>query len=196
MPNALWPAQIEDLLTGLDHGAIDDADDDRRHLARGDGDHHLVEQRHSLRDLSQPDHNGTPAEPAERHEVRVAEVVGDGGSLVKRRVRGRVVAVVHMLEGGGHEQIAPLHAVLVVVVEQALGTGEPAAAARHLALAEEREAQPERAACGPRNVAKAQVRVMRLRQGVGAVTVPAEQLGGHREPFEVLRPERRLTRRG
>ena len=81
------PAQIEDLLAVLEHRAVDDPDADRRHLAGRDGDHDLVEQRHALRGLSRSEQRLPEAQPAERHQLRVAEALADPGGL-GRRVRG------------------------------------------------------------------------------------------------------------
>ena len=44
--------QIEDLLAEGDHLAVDDPREHRRHLARRDGDHDLVQQRHTVGDVS------------------------------------------------------------------------------------------------------------------------------------------------
>ena len=93
----------------------------------------LVEQRHALGGLSQPDQRLALAEPGQRHQVRVAEAVADLGGLAEGGVRGRGVALARSLQRDRQEQIALLHAVQLAVVEQPPGPGEPAAAAGQLA---------------------------------------------------------------
>ena len=81
----------------------------------------------------------------------------------------------------------------MAVVEQPLSPGQPAAAAGHLALEEQPEGQPERAPCGSRYVAQAQVLVIRARPEVSAIIVPADQVRGHGKAVEVLRFKRRVA---
>ena len=51
----LDPSQVEQLLAGLDHGAIHVPDRDRGYLPRRHRDHRLVEARHALGRLSSVD---------------------------------------------------------------------------------------------------------------------------------------------
>ena len=67
------PAQIEDLLARLDHGAVDDPRNDRRHFTGLNGDHDLIQQRHARGRLAQRDHGPTKTKPAKRDQVRVAQ---------------------------------------------------------------------------------------------------------------------------
>jgi hypothetical protein len=58
-------AQIEDLLARLDHGAVDDPRNDWRHFAGLDGDHDLIQQRHTRGGLTHRDHGPTKTKPGQ-----------------------------------------------------------------------------------------------------------------------------------
>jgi hypothetical protein len=132
----------------------------------------------------------------ERHQVRVAESLGDLGHPGEGGFRGRGVAPLHALERDRHEQVALLHAIEWAVLEQPMGPGEPAAAAGHLAPEQQPEAQPERAPRRARGIAQTQALAMRTRPLVGALAVPADQIRGRRQTLEVFDFERRLVSRG
>ena len=85
-------------------------------------------------------------QPPERHELGVAEALADPGRLVEDRVGGRWLALEQAPERVEHEQISSLHAVVPAIVEQPLAPRDPAPAARRLALDQQVEAEPERAA--------------------------------------------------
>ena len=141
----LRAAQIEDLLAGLDHAAVDRSREDRRDLARDDGHHHLVELRDAFRDLPERDAGLPPAVPRQRDQVRVAEPFADLGRLLEARIRARHVAFGKALHRGWQEQIPALNAVVSAVVEESGGPGQPAAAPGHLATVHQAERQPQRA---------------------------------------------------
>jgi hypothetical protein len=186
----LRPAQIEDLLTRRDHTAVGDPGNYRGHLADGDRDHDLVEQRDTLGRRCQPDQRLSPAEPGQRLQVRVAETPADIGGLSEGGARGRGIAARHTLQRGRQKQIPLLDTVQMAVVKQPPGPGEPAAAAGQLTPVQKCEAQPERAPGGPRRITKVQQFVIRPRRDVGTVIVPADQVSGHRKPFKILRRKR------
>jgi len=119
-------------MASLNHGAVDEPGDDRGELAGRDCNHDLVEQRHALRDLSQMNQGLASAKPAKIQQVWVVEVAADLGGLAKGGARLCGVAPGHALQGGGHQQISLLYAVLVSV-EQPPGSGEPPAAGGHFA---------------------------------------------------------------
>ena len=48
-------AEVADLLTALDGGAVDVAEDDRRDFARRDAGHRFVEERQPVRDATRVD---------------------------------------------------------------------------------------------------------------------------------------------
>ncbi len=190
------PVQIEDLLAVLEHRTVDDAHADRRHLAGRDGHHDLIEQDHSLRGLSRSKQGLPEAQPAECHQLWVAEALADPDALCEGLAGGHGIAREQVLKREGHEEIPALHAVVLTVVEEPLTPGDPAAAARRLSFDQQVEGQPERAAGGARRVASLQEPVMRPGVGIGAVGVPADEVSGHRKPFQVVRLECRLAIRG
>ena len=66
-------AQVENHVTGLDHGAVDDAADDRRRLTRRHARHRVVEQREAGVFVAEMQERSSHAEPAEGAEVDVTE---------------------------------------------------------------------------------------------------------------------------
>ena len=188
----LRPPQIEDLLARRDHTAIGDPGNRRGHLTGGDRDHDLVEQRDTLGRLCQPDQRLAPAEPGQRLQVGVAETPADLGGPAEGGARGRGIAARHALQRGWQKQIPLLDAVQMAVVKQPPGPGEPATTTGELTQVQKCEAQPERAPNGTRHITKAQPFVIRPRQDVGTVVVPAGQISGQPKPFKILRRKRGL----
>jgi hypothetical protein len=131
-------------------------------------------------------------EPGERDQVRVAEALADLGRLVEGGSGRRGVALDQALQPEWVQQVALLDAVLLEVVEQPAGPGDPAATTGDLAPVEEADGQPERAPDRSLHAAQPQERMMRTRPGVGAVVVPPDQERGCRQPLQVLRLERGL----
>jgi hypothetical protein len=192
----LRPAQVERLLARHDRAAVGDPDDDRGRLAGGHRGHHLVDQRHALGGLAQPGQGLPLADPRQRRQVGVAEALADLAGLPEGGVGGRGVAGGEALQRDRQQQVALLDAVELAVVQQPPGPGQPAAAAGQLAAVQELQAQPERAPGGPRRVAGAEPPLERPRPRVGGVVVAADQEGGHREPLEVRRHQRRAAVQG
>jgi hypothetical protein len=114
----LRATQIEELLAYLDHRAVDAPSHNRRHLAGLDGDHRLVQQRHALGGLPQPQQRPATANQSERRQILVAEAVTDLGGLTEGGVRGGGVALGKALHRDRHEQIPLLHTVQVAVVQK------------------------------------------------------------------------------
>jgi hypothetical protein len=123
----LGPAQVVDLLAGLDYGAVHDPGHRRRHLAGLDGDHGLVQQGHARCRLPLRQPRPAQAEPAQRQQVRVAEAAADPGRLVEAGAGGRGVPFDQGLERPREQQVALLDAVELGVVEQPATPGQPAA---------------------------------------------------------------------
>jgi hypothetical protein len=188
----LRPAQIEDLLARLDHGAVGDPRDHRRNFAGLDGDHDLVQERHARGGLAQRDHRAAKAEPGEGDQVRVAEALAELGRLVEGCRGGRGVALGQVLEPRWEQQVSLLDAIPLEVVEQAAAPGDPAAGPGDVATVERAEGQPERAPGRSLHAALAQERVMRTRSDLGAVVFPPDQVGRGRQPLQVLRLQRGL----
>ncbi len=178
----LGPAQVVDLLAGFDHGAVDDPGHHRRHLVGLDGDHGLVQQGHARHRLPLQQPRPAQAEATQRHQVRVAEAAADPGHLVEVGPGGRGVALDQGLERPREQQVALLDAVELAVVEQPAGPGHPAPTPGMVAPVEVRVGQPERAPHGALHLAPAQERVMGARPELGAVVVPAHQVGGGGQP--------------
>jgi hypothetical protein len=189
----LGPAQIEDLLACLDHRAVDDPGDDHRNLARRDGDHGLVEQRHALSGLTQPDRSLPPAKPGESHQIQVAETLADLGRLTEGRIRARGVPLRQGLERDRYQQIPLLHAVVLAGFEQPPHPTQPAATTGQLALDQETESQPEPAPGGSHLIAQAQALLIPTAPDVGAVAIPADQVSRRRQPLKIRRLQRCLV---
>jgi hypothetical protein len=187
----LRPAQVEDLLARFDHGAVDDPGDDRRDLAGGDGDHHLVQQCQRRGGLTRSDQRLAHAEPSERHQVRHVEAVTDRGGPGGGGPRGANVALLHVLQRDRHEQVALFHTVAACLVEHAARPCEPSATAHGLGAEQQMQAQPERVPRRARRLGTHQLAV-RARRQVVADVVPAHQIGGRQQQLEVVRLERRL----
>ena len=173
------------LLAGLDDGAVDDAAGDRPDLAGHDRGHHLVEQRDAGRDVAAPDQRlalavasegDQIAAPAKRSPIAAACSKIAYAAAVRRRTVPR--------ERRGAAGSPALGAVEAVLVDQPLTAGDPAAASSGLAAHDEGHGEPERAAGGPLRVALAEVLVMGLLPGRGAVVVPAGEVRRDRELFE------------
>ena len=189
------PAHVEDLLARLDHRAIDEPGEDRRHLAGRHRDHHLIEQGHPIRRFSHADQSPALAHPAVNRQVLVAEADADTRRPLERGMGSRWI-LVKGLNRDGQEQIPPLHTVVVHLVEQPLGSGEPSAAPCHLAPQQKSLGEPARAPGGSHHIPQPQALVMGTEPSVVAVDVRADQVRRHRQPLQILQSERPLPIRG
>ena len=91
-------AQFVCVPTKGDRVAVDDAGDDRRELAGGGGDEHLVDQPQTVSDPSLLDQGTALVVPREPQQVPIAEPLGDPGGLGRGVMGGLVVAGAHLLE--------------------------------------------------------------------------------------------------
>ncbi len=187
------PAKVEDLLAGLDDGAVDDPDDDRGQLARVDGGHRLVQQAGPVLDRARPDQGLASAEPGESDQVGVTEALTDRAGLSEGGVCGLGVALAEGPERGGQQEKAPFHAVATLVLEQSASPGDPTAAAGPLARHEELEAQPERAAGGALRLTPVVVLVVRAPPDLRAFAIASEQVRDGGQSFEILGRQRGLS---
>ena len=178
------------LLTGLDHTAIHQARHEGRQLPRGNGDHHLVQQREPLLDLPLLDANPALIVPGTGDQVRIAAALADRGGLRRGRVRSLEVARGKVLLHDRQQQIAALGALVLLVLEQPLGAGDPAGRATHLAAKEKTEAQPECGTDGAQAFAGVQVRMMGTFERPQIVLVPTDQIRRHRQQLEILASQR------
>jgi hypothetical protein len=82
--------EIENRLAQGDHLAVGDPGEDRLHLARGDRDHDLVQQRHSLGDSSLQDQRVSAPEPREHRRIGIRRALGDLPRFDEARVSASV----------------------------------------------------------------------------------------------------------
>ena len=148
------------LLTGLDHAAIHQTRHEGRQLSRGDRDHDLVQQREPLLDLPLSDTNPALLVPGAGDQVRITAALADLGGARRGRVRSLAVAGGKLLLHDRQQQIAPLGALVLLVLQQPLGAGEPARRTALLSAKEKTQAQPECATDGAQAFTGIQVGVM------------------------------------
>jgi hypothetical protein len=170
-------AQVEQLMACLDHGAVDDPDHDRRQLGGLDGDHGLVQRRHALGGLPQPQQRLAPASQGDRRQVPVAEAVAELGGLAEGGVRGRGVALDKALDRQRQEHVPLLHAVQLAVVQQPPGPGQPAATAGQLAATPDARAPAGRPGRRPYPPGR-----RRWRAAQGPAGPPGRPIAGRRRP--------------
>ena len=103
---------------------------------------------------------------------------------------GVVVTGGLVLKNERQQQIAPLHAVAPLALDQPLRTPEPSGRAAHLAPDGERHALPERAPSRAECLPGVEVEVIRALQALQVVG-PTEHVGRRPQQLHVLRPERR-----
>ena len=140
---------VEDLVAAGDHPAVHVARDERRDLAGGDGDHRLVEQRHTLERPPQPDQGPALPVAGERDQIGVVE------SLARRRRaregvgNGLAAQLAEIPDRVEQQQVAELDAVAPALLQQPSGTSGPARALGRLPSVEEAEGEPDRTARRP-----------------------------------------------
>ena len=165
--------------------------DDRRHLAGRDRDHDLVEQRHALSVFPSRISAWPWPSRAEGHEVRVAEPLADLGGLAEGGVRGRGVALGKALQRHRHEQVALLHAVVWPSSSSRRARASQPPPRASSPLEQQPEGQPERTAGGSLGIAAAHKRRdARAPRASALSSSRPDQVSGHREPLEILRPKR------
>ena len=189
----LGPAQVEDLLAGLDDSAVDDPGDNRGHLSRRHRHHGLVQEGHAVGDLAQRDETLAPPKPGQRRQIRVPEPVADRTGLFEDRERGGGVSLHEGLERRRDHREPLLDAIELRFLQQPAAPGDPAPAAGHLASIDQPHPRPEGASNRPRYVAPAHVLVVRAGPRFRAGFVLARQVGGHGQPFEIRRLQRRAS---
>ena len=138
-----------------------------------------------------PEVNETPAmaHPGQRHQLRGAEMFADLRGLSETRRGGVKVALEQQADGGGVAQISLFDAVQVAIVQQSLPPVDPPAAAGQLALVQQHEGRPERATGRTADVADQQALAMRTPPDIDGLLVPADEIGGHPQPLQILQVE-------
>ena len=164
-------AQVENLVTGFEHAAIDIAGRDRGDLAGSDGDHRFVQQRHALANSFQPDQRPAAAVQGHRDQIHIAEPASNVGGLAKQGVRRFGIAFSDAPDSGRHEEIAVHDALVGPFREHSLSPRDPSSAAREVALVQQSKREPERASRSALPVAAAEERLVRASQDIFAVGV-------------------------
>jgi len=178
--------EVERLLAGVDDGAVDDARHDGRGLPGGDRDHRLVEQCHALVPAAHPEQRLAPPDGTQSGEIGVSEACRERGGLGEAVERAGVVAARHGHERLGKQEVAALDALEPAVVQQRLGTRQPTATLGRLPPLHEPEAEPESAAHSRNGLVVVEVGLMGADPGGGALLVVAGEMGGDRQPLQVL----------
>jgi hypothetical protein len=176
------------LLTGRDHAAIHQARHEGRQLSGGDRDHSLIQEREPGFDLRLLQSYPALLVAGAGDEVRVATALADCGGVGGSGIRGLVVTRFEALLDDRQQQIAPLGAFARVTLQQTLRTGKPAGRAAHLATHEQAKAEPECATDGAKAPASISVRIgiVGSFERLEIIFVPADQVCGHRQQFDVL----------
>ena len=142
--------------------------------------------------------NQRPAltESREHGEIEVAASLGDLVCLGKGHVRGAGVALEHDRQRGQEQEPAPFGAVLRRGLQHAPTAGDPPHCRGELTPKEQGAGLPKRAPRGAADLASAREPLVRAQPGGCAVVVLADQVGGKREPLQVLRLEGQVALRG
>lgn len=187
------PAQVEHLLAGHDDCAVDLPRDERRDLLCDHRDHRLVEQGQSLGGSAHADQRHALTQPPQRHQIRIAETGTQLGGPTECGVCAPGIARVHAPRRHRDQQVSPLHAVQLVVVQQPLCPGEPAAGAGHLLSVDQPEDQPERSPDSPHHLPPVKQLPVRPLPRRGGGLVLTNQVRSDRKSLEILRRQRRIA---
>src|SRR5680860_837213 len=183
------PAEVRDVLAGLDRRAVDPPGGDRRHLSGHHPDHRLVEALQPLRDLARVDQQPPLGVHAQGQEVGVAIPTPVVGDLRCDRDRLGELALDHVPDERHVVQVAALHRVFGDLVEETLGPGLPTAADRDLATHPQHQGQragrPHRA----ERLALVEVRLVGPLRCLHAVVAAAEQVRSGPQRHEVIGPQ-------
>ncbi len=122
------PLGIEDALTGQDHGAVDDAAEDRRNVVAGHRNHRFIQARDTLPGSARGDQGLTAAEQRKGQKVRVVELRRERHRILESPQRAAAVVSVQCAKAD-HYPAEPLFDVAPGrSLEQSLRACQPAAA--------------------------------------------------------------------
>ena len=181
------------LLTRLQHAAVDITCQDRRHVACDHRDHRFVQQRDTFRDVSEANEGAPASVTRQRRQITIAKAASDFGGLAECRVACCRVALHDALNGGGNQQISAHDAVELRLVEDTCSSGEPAGRRSDGAALQESKGKPPCGSGGPFVVASVDECLMRARSEGLALVIPAQEIGGRRDSFEVFRFQGSIT---
>ena len=127
-----------------------------------------------------------PAKSGEHGEIEVAASLGDLIRLDKGDGRGARVALEHDRQRGQEQEPPLFGALLRCGLQHAPTAGDPPQCRGQLAPKEQAAGLPKRAPRSAANLASAREPLVRAQPGGRAVVVVADQIGGKREPLQVL----------
>ena len=126
----------------------------------------------------------------ERDQVGVSGSSADGGCAARRPLCSRVVTGHHMLKGDRDQHVPALGALLLLVLQQAVGAGKPATGLRKLLLVDQVEPEPERAPRGPPRIAALGMDLLGALQRLHALLDTAEEIRRGRQQLQILSCQR------
>jgi hypothetical protein len=186
----LRPAEIEQVVTGADHAAVDDSGNHRADFAAGDGDHHLVEQGESFGLAVQADARAPLSVPRIRDQIAIAEAGADCSRFFEHGSSRIELAGKHLLQAGGANQPTLMNTRHIGFVDQPLGPSEPShGLCARVRIGDHAEREPHGAGGGAETVASLQAARVGARPGSDALGILANQLGSGRQPLQILRVE-------
>ena len=182
--------QRADLLTGVDHAAVEEPRDHRRQLAARDGDHHFVEQGQAFLHaaLAQPDASEHVVPDGD--DIRLREAFAHRRGVAGGGRRGLQIACGYLRLGDREQQVSPLDAVARLPIEQPPRAAEPAVRVPDLAPEQQAQSQPERRAHRVGRGVLGAIRMVGALQLLQVVGVAADEIRRQRQAFEILARQR------
>ena len=177
----LGPPHVEHLLTALDRRAVQVTHRRGSDVLGADHGHGLVEHGQAAPGVAGVDQAPPQPHPRQRCQLEAAEPLSEPGGLPETRDPADELTFHGRPQRGAIGQVPLLDAVEPGSVQDASRALHPATSARELAAVHEGEGQPERAACGTRQILRGEPRL------VGALPGPARprrtaRRGGRRWP--------------
>jgi hypothetical protein len=178
-------APLQDLLAGIDHRAVHRPGDGGRQLAGHDRHHRLVQQHQALTHPGRSHRGAALDAQRERDQVTIGNAPADRDGTGRCLARAHRITGHRLPQGDRQQEIAVLGA-LLLVLQEAVGAGEPATGLRQLPLVDQVKGQPESAPRGPPPIAALGVELLGALQRPQAVLDLAEEIGGGRQQLQIL----------
>jgi hypothetical protein len=183
---------IEQIVTGAEHAAVDDAGHDRSHFSGRDGHHHFVEAGHAGGGLLLPEHGAPFGVAGQGGQIGVPQPLADRAGIREVGLRARHVTLARLPAAAQAQEEPTCHGISGVAGEQTLGAGQPAADfSLTMLLFRDRQQPPQGGCGGAPAVAAIEEALERPGARGGAGVVEADQPRGRRQPIEILGVERR-----